>query len=129
AMIAGSVEISPELRARIRPGDTLFVFARRPAAAAASAGSRMPLAVARFPVGEAAGSADWPKRFELSDAMAMAPGAKLSDAGEVEVVARISRTGSAIAASGDATSAPLAVKIAGGAPQPDLRLIIDRTMP
>jgi cytochrome c-type biogenesis protein CcmH len=87
--ITGSVSIDPKLRERVAPNDALFVFARAPT------GPRMPLAVVRTT------AADLPYAFRLDDTMAMAPIAKLSNADQVVVEARISRSGSATPAPGD----------------------------
>ncbi|WP_297792212.1 c-type cytochrome biogenesis protein CcmI [uncultured Marinobacter sp.] len=73
------------------PGDTtLFVFARR----AGSQGSA-PLAVARLSAG------DLPAEIRLDDRNAMSPDNRLSDASEVLLVARLSRSGNAMAQAGD----------------------------
>jgi len=91
ASVAGEVSIAPELAARVRPQDVVFVFAR------ASDGPPVPLAVARFRASEL------PLRFSLDDSMAMAPGFTLSSQRSVIVGARISRSGQAGAQSGDLT--------------------------
>jgi cytochrome c-type biogenesis protein CcmH len=95
--LRGVVSLSPALLARVRPTDTVFVFAR------AIDGSRMPLAVQRARV------ADLPLRFQLDDSSAMSPQAKLSDAARVRVEARVSRSGEATPAAGDpiGTSEPV----------------------
>lgn len=87
--VSGEIRIAPDLLARIAPGDTLFVFAR------AVEGPRMPLAIARQPVGE------WPRAFRLDDSMAMAPELRLSGFGSVSIGVRISRSGDATPRSGD----------------------------
>ncbi|MEO8565870.1 MAG: c-type cytochrome biogenesis protein CcmI, partial [Betaproteobacteria bacterium] len=86
--ISGRVAMSPTLAAKVAPTDTVFIFAR------ASAGPRMPLAVMRMPASEL------PKEFTLDDTMGMA-GMKLSTTSEVVVEARLSRSGNALAQSGD----------------------------
>ncbi|MGH8205047.1 MAG: tetratricopeptide repeat protein [Steroidobacteraceae bacterium] len=83
-----TVRVAPSLAARVPPEATLFVIARR-----GEAGP--PLAVQRHPVGE------WPLVVHLSDADAMLPGISLAGAGPLKLVARISRSGQPIAASGD----------------------------
>lgn len=120
--VEGKVNLSSAFQDRVRDGDTLFVYARRLAGANASA-PRMPLAVARFTI-QSAGQ--FPQTFELTEAMAMAPGSSLADAGEAEITARISRSGNAIPASGDLVSAPVVVKPAS---KPKIELRIDRTVP
>lgn len=87
--IEGRVTIDPKLQARVAATDTLFIFAR------AVDGPRMPLAVERTTAGA------FPHAFRLDDSMAMAPGAALSNAGDVIVEARISKSGNATPTSGD----------------------------
>ncbi|MGH8242586.1 MAG: tetratricopeptide repeat protein [Steroidobacteraceae bacterium] len=83
-----TVGVAPSLAERVPPDATLFVIARRGVGGP-------PLAVQRHPVGE------WPLVVRLSDADAMLPGISLAGAGPLELVARISRSGQPIAASGD----------------------------
>ncbi len=96
--ISGSVTISPELAAKIAPGDTLFVFAR------GVNGPKMPLAIVRVPAPKT-----WPFPFSLDDSMAMAPGMNLSAFPEVTIETRISKSGGAQPQPGDLVgqSAPL----------------------
>lgn len=89
AHIGGRVSLSPSLAAQVRPGDTVFVFAR------AVQGPRMPLAILRRTV------ADLPFDFRLDDSMAMSPQMKLSAFDRVVVGARISRSGNAMPQPGD----------------------------
>jgi cytochrome c-type biogenesis protein CcmH len=89
AGLSGTVRLSPELAAKVAPGDTVFVLAR------AAEGPRMPLAVARITADKL------PYRFALDDSMAMAPGATISSQAKLVVVARISRAGKATPAKGD----------------------------
>ena len=84
-----AVSVAPALAGRIADGATLFVVAKRPT------GMPMPLAVQRLP------ATGFPLTVSLDDSLAMSPTARLSSATEVEIVARISRSGQAIAASGD----------------------------
>jgi len=86
--VEGRLELSRSALGRVQAGDTVFIFARVP-------GERMPLAMLRRR------AADLPLDFRLDDTMAMNPAAKLSDAKLVEVVARISRSGSAALQAGD----------------------------
>lgn len=83
------VRLDPAVAAAANPDDTVFVFAR------AVSGPRMPLAIVRTNV------AALPLTVRLDDTTAMAPGMRLSVFDEVEVIARVSRTGSAMPASGD----------------------------
>jgi cytochrome c-type biogenesis protein CcmH len=87
--ISGQVEIAPELRSRLQPGDTLYITARTPQ------GPRLPLAVLRL-----SASAE-PVAFTLSDDQAMAPDHRISDHAQVVVEARISRSGDAMPKAGD----------------------------
>jgi cytochrome c-type biogenesis protein CcmH len=79
----------------------------------------MPLAAMRIPASEL------PKEFTLDDAMGMAAGTKLSNAGEVIVEARLSRTGNALAQPGDlfGRSGPVKPGTAG------LRITMDQVVP
>ncbi|NMY41252.1 c-type cytochrome biogenesis protein CcmI [Pseudomonas sp. WS 5013] len=81
AVIRVSVDLAPEVKAKVQPGDAVFVFAR------AASGPPMPLAVKRLAV------ADLPAQVELSDADAMMAQLKLSSFPEIQLVARISRSG------------------------------------
>ena len=90
--VTGKVVIAPDLAGKLASGDTLFVFAR------AKEGPRMPLAVMRVPAPMASA---FPFSFELNDAMAMAPGFKLSAFAEVVIEARISKSGNAQLQPGD----------------------------
>lgn len=111
--ISGRVSLDPKLRDRVAPNDTLFIFAR------AVNGPRMPLAVVR------ATAADLPRSFHLDDSMAMAPVAKLSNASEVVVEARISKSGSATPSPGDLEGRSAAV--APGAR--DVLIVINDVVP
>ena len=113
ATIAGRVDISPTLAAKVALTDTVFIFAR------AVDGPRVPLAVLRIPAKEL------PKEFTLDDSMAMAPGARLSGAAAVIVEARISKSGNARPQSGDFSgrSAPVKPGAAG------VKVTIDQVVP
>jgi cytochrome c-type biogenesis protein CcmH len=89
AAVSGSVTLAPALRGAVLPTDTVFVFAR------AADGSRMPLAVQRARV------ADLPLQYRLDDSLAISPQARLSQAAEVRIEARVSRSGNATPAPGD----------------------------
>ena len=103
ATVSGSVAIAPALAGRASPGDTVFIFAR------AVAGSRVPLAVLRKQL------RDLPLDFRLDDSMAMTSAAKLSNAKQVVVGVRVSKSGNAIAAAGDLVgeSGPIALGARG----------------
>ena len=87
--ITGRVTLDAALKNKFSPDDTVFVLAR------AAEGPKMPLAILRKQV------RDLPVTFELDDSMAMAPQMKLSAFDQVVVVARISRSGTAMPQSGD----------------------------
>ena len=99
--VTGKVAIAANVAAKLAPGDTLFVFAR------AKEGPRIPLAVMRSPAPKADA---FPVAFELTDAMAMAPGMSLSSFSEVVIEARISKSGNAQLQSGDLSGVTDAVK-------------------
>ena len=98
-----TIDMAPELKSTLKPSDVLFVIARQPN------GSPMPVAAKRLPV------AAFPVTVDLSDNDSPMPTMKLSQAGTVEVVVRISRTGVANRAAGDLESAPLAAQPKPGA--------------
>lgn len=98
ASIAGRVELDPALAAKASPGDTVMVIARVP-------GTRMPVAVLRVRV------ADLPAKYTLDDSLAMSPQARISMASEVEVEARISKSGMAKPEPGDLISSVQTVKV------------------
>jgi cytochrome c-type biogenesis protein CcmH len=111
--VSGTVTLSPALAAKVKPDDSVFVFARP------ADGSRMPVAVVRARVSEL------PLRFTLDDSRAMAPTAKISALTEVIVNARVSRSGNAIPASGDLEGATEKVKVG----TQGMSLVIDRAIP
>jgi cytochrome c-type biogenesis protein CcmH len=98
ATLKGTVRLSPELKAKVSPDDTVFIFAR------AAQGPPMPLAVKRAKVREL------PLAFALDDSMAMAPGMTLSAHPRVVIGARVSKSGQATPQPGDlqGASAPVA---------------------
>lgn len=109
-----AVAVAPALAAQVDADATLFVVAKM------TAGMPMPLAVQRVP------AKDLPLTVTLDDSLAMAPTATLSSASEVEIIARISRSGQAIAATGDLEGriSPVAV---GGTQR--VTVTIDRVVP
>jgi cytochrome c-type biogenesis protein CcmH len=116
AKVTGAIQLSKELASRIGPNDTLFVYAR------AKDGPRMPLAILRV---AAPKPGDFPKSFELTDGMAMAPGMSLSSFPEVIIEARISKTGNAQVSPGDllGQSGPVKSTASG------LSIVIDKVAP
>src|SRR5690606_20874725 len=108
------VRIDPALAADVAPGDALFVYAR------AAQGPPMPLAIRRL-------TADrLPLDIVLDDSMGMLPNLKLSMFPEVVIGARISRSGNAIAQSGDLQT--LSDPVPVGTSEP-IALTIDQIVP
>lgn len=89
SQISGTVTLSAGLAGKVSPDDTVFIYAK------AAQGPKMPLAIIRKQV------RDLPYKFELSDAMAMAPQFKLSGFSDVIVNARVSKSGDAMPQPGD----------------------------
>lgn len=89
AGVSGVVRISPKLAEKLEPSTTVFIFAR------ATQGAPMPLAIVRTTV------SSLPYQYHLDDSSALIPTHKLSQAGEVVLVARVSKTGDAKQQAGD----------------------------
>jgi cytochrome c-type biogenesis protein CcmH len=108
------VTLDPGLTAKVSPTDTVFVYAK------AASGPPMPLAIQRLRADQL------PATVVLSDGMGMLPSMKLSQFPQVIIGARISKSGNAIAQSGDmqTVSKPLAV-----ATTTPIALTIDQTVP
>jgi len=87
--VSGRVEIAAGLGAS--PDDVVFIIARAP-------GQRMPSAVLRTTVSQL------PKQFTLDDSLAMSPDSRISALRDVEVEARVSKSGEPIAKPGDLVS-------------------------
>lgn len=87
-VLPGAVDVAIESAVEIPRGMTLFVIAR-------PVGGGMPFAVVRRP------ATGLPRTIRLDDAVSMNPAAPLSAAGEVEIVVRLSRSGTAMAHPGD----------------------------
>lgn len=96
--VSGTVELAAALKGKAAPGDTVMVIARLP-------GSRMPVALVR------ARASDLPLKFTLDDSVSMNPQSRLSSVSEVEVEARVSKSGMAQPAAGDLVSAAQTVKV------------------
>ncbi|MFJ2360700.1 c-type cytochrome biogenesis protein CcmI [Pseudomonas fluorescens] len=96
ALLKVRVDLASELKGKVQPGDSVFIFAR------AVSGPPAPLAAKRLTV------ADLPVTVELGDADAMMPQLKLSNFPEVQLVARISRAGQPTAGEWVGRSGPLA---------------------
>lgn len=114
-VIQGEIRVAPALRARAKPGETLFVFAQP----AESPGP--PVAVFRTRVDR------WPLRFRLDDSQSMIPGRDLSSAGPVKIVARLSPSSQPLASTGDleGSTGMLDPTRIGG----PVTIVIDRAVP
>ena len=84
-----SVSVEPAILEQVDPQDSVFIFAR------ALQGPAVPLAVVKRQV------KDLPLVIELDDNSAMVPNMTISAFDKISIVARISRSGAAQAASGD----------------------------
>ncbi|MES9882565.1 MAG: c-type cytochrome biogenesis protein CcmI [Sedimenticola sp.] len=102
AEITLNISLAPELQAKVKGDESLFVYARP------LQGSRMPLAAVRIKV------SDLPGSVILSDAQAMTPQTKLSNHEYVVVSALVSSSGNAMAASGDFKGEVKPVEVAEG---------------
>ena len=107
--ISGKVELSADLKSKIKPGDIVMVIARKP-------GERMPVAVLK------ASATDFPMSFILNDSLAMNPSAPLSQLSEVSVEVRISKTGMAKPEVGDLISSVQTIKVG----TTNVRLLVDQ---
>lgn len=87
--ITGRVTLAVSLKAKAAPDDAVFIFAR------AVGGGKAPLAILRKQV------KDLPFDFTLDDTLAMSPAMRLSTVKEVQVGARISKSGTAMPQPGD----------------------------
>ena len=98
--VSGVITLAPAVADKVRPDDTLFVFAR------AVNGPRMPLVILRKQ------ARDLPLRFTLDDTMAMAGNAALlKGVQQVVVGARLSRSGQAMPQTGDVSGQSNAVHV------------------
>ncbi len=99
ASLTVQVTLAPDLQASVAPSDTVFIYAQ------ALAGPKMPLAIVRKQV------ADLPLTVTLTDAQAMSPAMKLSAFPEVKLLARISKSGNAMAQPGDLLGTVASAKV------------------
>lgn len=111
--ISGTVSLAPSLAGKGAPTDTLFVFARD------MKGPPMPVAIVR------ATKQDLPLAFRLDDSNSPMPARTLSDAGEVIIIARLSKSGEAVPKSGDLQGMSRPVK--PGADK--IAVVIDQELP
>ena len=113
AAISGTVSLAPGLAGKVAPTDTLFVFARE------TSGPPMPVSIVR------ATRKDLPFTFQLDDSTSPMPSRKLSGAGPVVIVARLSKSGQAMPQSGDLEGMSQPVKLGAN----KLIVVIDRERP
>ena len=111
--IRGTVTVAPSLAGKGSPTDTLFVFARE------MNGPPMPVSIVR------ASRKDLPFTFQLDDSTSPMPSRKLSSAGPVVIVARLSKSGQAMPQSGDLEGASQAVNSGVDG----ITVVIDRERP
>ena len=107
--ISGKIELSTDLKSKIKPGDIVMVIARKP-------GERMPVAVLKAP------ATDFPISFVLNDSLAMNPSVPLSQLSEASVEVRISKTGMAKPEVGDLISSVQTIKVG----TTNVRLLVDQ---
>jgi cytochrome c-type biogenesis protein CcmH len=112
ARIEGRIEIAASLKAKVNPGDTLFLFARSPQGGP-------PVAALR------ASAAALPLDFHLDDSMAISPANALSGQQRVTLVARVSRSGDAGARPGDLEGSVADVEVGARS----VRIVVDRALP
>jgi cytochrome c-type biogenesis protein CcmH len=103
SLLRVTVELAPEMKTRLGANDVLFVIARQPD------GPPMPVAVKRIP------APDFPVTVELGDGDSPMPTMKLSQLPAVQILARVSRQGTANRAAGDLESAPQSAQPKAGA--------------
>lgn len=113
AAISGMVTVSKELIAKVSPTDKVFIFAQAPQ------GPKMPIASLKLD------SSQLPYRFTLDDSVSMSPNDKLSNHAEVMISARVSKSGQAMAQSGDLQGKIGPVKLG----QQGVAIVIDTVVP
>lgn len=111
--ITGKVVLGPNLAGKGSLPDTLFVFAKD------VAGPPMPVSIVR------ASSKDLPFTFRLDDSTSPMPSRKLSDIDTVVIVARLSKSGKAMAESGDLEGMSQPIKPG----TENITVVIDRERP
>lgn len=111
--VAISVSLADGIEAD--PDKVVFVYAR------AFEGAKMPLAIERLTV------KDLPRVVILDESMAMTPAASLGSVDKIEVVARVSEDGSAVAKSGEWEGSVAPIDLSEKPPV--IKVIIDRQIP
>lgn len=114
ARIQVSVDVSDQVKQKFDANDIVFVYAK------AKQGPRMPLAAERITM------AALPTTIVLDDSMAMVEGMNLSAFDELVISARVTKTGSAIAQSGDFIGQ---VDVKGKKADTILNIVIDTVVP
>ncbi|MGI1677983.1 MAG: c-type cytochrome biogenesis protein CcmI [Cellvibrionaceae bacterium] len=109
-----TVTLSEEVKSSVSNSDTVFIYAR------AANGPKMPLAMQRLTV------ADLPVTVRLDETTAMAAGMTIKQFPQLEVIARVSKSGSAATQSGDwqAIAPPIST-----APNLSVELVINSKIP
>ncbi len=105
-----NISLAAELQAKVSPEHTVFVFAR-------AVGGRMPLAIERIQV------KDLPKRIVLDDSKAAMPTATISTVEQVDIIARVSLSGTPKPQAGDLFVQLDQVKVSAGK---ELNLVINQ---
>ena len=113
AKVSGSVSLDPAYRNNVTSDMTLFIYAKAP-------DSPAPVAAYRTTV------KSWPVKFVLDDSQAMMPTRKLSQFGTVTISARLSRSGQAMAQSGDLQTDTVSASTTSSQP---VELKINRQVP
>jgi cytochrome c-type biogenesis protein CcmH len=111
--VSGSVSLDPAYRNNVTSDMTLFIYAKAP-------DSPAPVAAYRTTV------KSWPVKFVLDDSQAMMPTRKLSQFGTVTISARLSRSGQAMAQSGDLQTDTVSASTTSSQP---VELKINRQVP
>ncbi len=111
--ISGLLKLDASLADKVAPTDIVYVFAK------AVSGPPMPLAILKTQASEL------PLTFTLDESMAMMPNMSLARFDEVLVSARISKTGDAIAQSGDLQGDAGAIKVG----RADVEIVINSVVP
>ncbi|HNQ04325.1 MAG TPA: c-type cytochrome biogenesis protein CcmI [Thiobacillaceae bacterium] len=112
ASIRGSVDIAPALKAKVNDQDMVVLFARATEGGAPVAAIRS--TAGRFPI-----------RFELNDSLAMSTDNRLSNYKQVNITARVAKSGDVKGAPGDLEGSLNRVNVGAQ----DVRLVIDRIRP
>jgi len=101
--VTGTITIADELKEELAADAVIFIFAV--AAEGAAKEAKVPLAAMRATL------AELPLTFALDDSMAMIPAMRLSTVSDVLLTARVSKSGDAIAVSGDLQGTLEGVKV------------------